>query len=357
VRKPEVVIVSGSLGGGHDAVANELARRLLEIDVHARVIDYLDRLPRAFSAVFRSGYYAGASHAPQVLEVMFRSSQGFRGKPPMSIKMMARTAARRLLPDISEAPVVVSTFPFATQSLGYLRERGLRAVTAGYLTDPAAHRLWMHPAVDHHLTVTDATVASVRSYGFAATAVGPLVGKDFRRAVSAEERDALRAELDVDPSQTLALLMCGVRGIGSVRGAAEDVRKAGALPVVVCGRNEQLRLSLQARGIRAVGWRQDVYKFMHAADVLVHNSGGLSFTESLVVGLPAITYLPIAGHGRLNAKVLDESGLSPWAHSIDDLRAQFGRLATRERIPFAESGETATAFVASLCTSSLSPAS
>ena len=26
-----------------------------------------------------------------------------------------------------------------------------------YLTDPAVHRMWVHPGVDHHFTVTEAT--------------------------------------------------------------------------------------------------------------------------------------------------------------------------------------------------------
>ena len=45
--------------------------------------------------------------------------------------------------------------------------------------------------------------------------------------------------------------------------------------------------------------------------MLVHNAGGLSFTEALVAGLPAVTYRPIPGHGRANAAVLDAAGLAP----------------------------------------------
>ena len=58
---------------------------------------------------------------------------------------------------------------------------------------------------------------------------------------------------------------------------------------------------------------------MHVADVLVQNAGGLSLTEALVAGLPAVTYRPIPGHGRANAAVLDASGLAPWARTDDQL--------------------------------------
>ena len=58
----------------------------------------------------------------------------------------------------------------------------------------------------------------------------------------------------------------------------------------------------------ALGWRDDVPDLMAAADVLVHNAGGLSCTEALVAGLPVVTYRPIPGHGRANAAVLARPG-------------------------------------------------
>lgn len=354
--RPEVVIISGSLGAGHDSAAAELALRLRDFGIRASVIDYLSRVPSLISFPMRAGYYATASHAPFLLEALFQSSQGTRGKdgshgePAASMELMSRIAARRLLPEVADARVVVSTFPFATQAIGRLRSRGLRAVTASYLTDPAAHRVWLHPAVDHHLVVTDPTRVSAQAFGFEATVVGPLVAKEFRRPLRDEERAGLRAELGVARSEeVLALLMSGSHGMGQIGDAADAVRRAGATPVVLCGSNDRLRRSLQARGITALGWRTDVHRLMHAADVLVHNSGGLSFTESLVVGLPAVTYMPIAGHGLLNAQVLHDSGLSPWARSAEDLGTLIGRLGARAQDPIAEAGETAASFVAGLC--------
>jgi len=63
----------------------------------------------------------------------------------------------------------------------------------------------------------------------------------------------------------------------------------------------------------------DVPALMAACDVLVHNAGARSLTEALAAGLPAVTYAPIPGHGRANAKVLDDAGLVPWASDSDDL--------------------------------------
>jgi UDP-N-acetylglucosamine:LPS N-acetylglucosamine transferase len=71
----------------------------------------------------------------------------------------------------------------------------------------------------------------------------------------------------------------------------------------------------------ALGWRSDVAALMAASDVLVHNAGGLSLTEALTAGLPAVTFRPIPAHGRANAELLARAGLVPWPQDDTELAA------------------------------------
>jgi UDP-N-acetylglucosamine:LPS N-acetylglucosamine transferase len=104
--------------------------------------------------------------------------------------------------------------------------------------------------------------------------------------------------------------------------------------VVLCARNEKLRHSLdRVPGVVALGWRTDVHELLHVADVLVQNAGGLSLTEAMVAGLPAVSYRPIPGHGRANAGVLDAAGLVPWAHTPEQLGRLVHAAAGRNRTP------------------------
>jgi UDP-N-acetylglucosamine:LPS N-acetylglucosamine transferase len=228
---------------------------------------------------------------------------------------------------------VVSTYPPASQAIGALRADGRLPVPAcTYLTDPAVHVSWLHPAVDRHLTVTAATAAhGAAAYGVALEVAGPLVPARFAQRLPAGDLVALRAEFACG-DRPLALLAAGSLGLGDVRTTVDDVVAAGAAAVVLCGRNDPLRRSLTGPGVVALGWRDDVHRLMQAADVLVQNAGGLSFTESLVAGLPAVTYRPIPGHGRANARVLDESGLAPWAVSRVDLARHLHAQAALGRV-------------------------
>ena len=151
------------------------------------------------------------------------------------------------------------------------------------------------PDVDLHLTVTRATARDAARYGVTAEVAGPLCAPRFGHP---ERRRALRAELGIPDDAPVALIGAGSLGLGDVpRTVAAILHHPRAHAVVLCGRNGGLRRRLAGDPrVTPLGWRDDVADLMAAADLLVHNAGGLSLTEALVAGLPAVTYLPIPGH-------------------------------------------------------------
>ena len=56
---------------------------------------------------------------------------------------------------------------------------------------------------------------------------------------------------------------------------------------------------------------------MAAADVLVENAGGLTCMEAFAAGLPVVSYRPIAGHGKGNARDMEAAGVAALAHPAD----------------------------------------
>jgi UDP-N-acetylglucosamine:LPS N-acetylglucosamine transferase len=274
-------------------------------------------------------------YAPAAFEFLFRRLE-HRGFLWGAERWVCQRAERTILGWVAEhrPDVVVSTYPLASQTLGDLRADGrLAARIVTYLTDPAVHISWLHPAADEHLTVTAAAAEQgQRDYGMPFTVGGPLVPARFTTRLRSGERLAARQELGLPGAGPVALLVAGSLGLGDVEDTVREVLTAGATPLVLCGRNEALLRRLDKEpGAVALGWRTDVHRLMHVADVLVQNAGGLSFTEALVAGLPAVTYRPIPGHGRANARVMDAAGMAPWAQSADDLRVQLHAAIDRPR--------------------------
>lgn len=334
---PRVLIVSGSVGAGHDGAARELADRLTATGVLVTVRDLLHGLPGPVARALREGYSACVGRAPALFEHLFQrlEHRGLLWAVEQRVCAQATVALRRWI-DTVGPDVIVSTYPLASQALGELRAIGaLDVPVLTYLTDPAAHASWLHPAIDAHLTVTAATAAQgTREYGYDFTVAGPLVPRRFAEPLELPELVDLRSEVGLPPARPVALLVAGSLGLGDVTTAADDVQAAGFTPLVLCGRNDSLRHRLAARpGVVALGWRTDVHRLMQVADVLVHNAGGLSCTEAMVAGLPTVTYRPIPGHGRANAAVLHASGLGPWAGNAAELRSALHGGLGRDRRP------------------------
>ena len=211
------------------------------------------------------------------------------------------------------------------------------------ITTFSVNSLWLHPAVDAELCISaDAAAESERRTGRPGEVCGPIVRPGFLRA--AERRDELRAkaraELGIAADARVALVVTGSMGlVGSAERAARAIaRKPGWLPVVVCGRNEELCARMRrVPGAVVLGWVDDMPALMSAADVLVDNNCGMSAKEALALGLPIVTFRPLAGHGRDDAAALERLGLTEIVTEDADLLGALDALAgddrrTQERI-------------------------
>ncbi|MGI8777226.1 MAG: MGDG synthase family glycosyltransferase [Acidimicrobiales bacterium] len=178
-----VLIVSASMGAGHDGAARELSRRLRAGGHRVTVVDYLAAVPLRLGPVVRSSYKWQLRLAPSTYEASY---QTWVDKPsqagPLATALSAVTgpALRRWVTQ-ARPDVIVSTYPLCSLVLGRDRLRGRLAMpVATFITDFAVHPLWTHPGVDLHLTVHPQAAADAqRLSGRAGAAPGPLVPKRF----------------------------------------------------------------------------------------------------------------------------------------------------------------------------------
>jgi hypothetical protein len=308
-----VVIVSARIGAGHDGAAAELARRLRSRGLEADRHDYLDLLPGRLGQRLCDAYHRELEVAPRSWDWLLKAA----GSAPLAwlAGKLSTLAAPGLRAALGSSPaLVVSTYPLATQALGDLRRRGELAVPLGvYLTDPSVHRLVISAHADLHIAPNRQAAAAARRLGAPlAVSARPLVAPGFRPARPGE-RDRARDAFGLPRGRRLALVVSGSWGVGEVEAITEDVSATGvALPVVVCGRNDALRDRLRRAGVSQVfGWVDDMPSLLRACDVVVQNAGGLTTLEALASGVPVLTYRSLPGHGRANARVLDEIGLVP----------------------------------------------
>ncbi|MER5810921.1 glycosyltransferase [Streptomyces sp. NPDC002033] len=324
-----VVIVSASVGAGHDGAAAELSRRLTADGHTVDRWDLLDLLPARAGRAASGLYHRLLEHAPWAYQRIYTGTEHAGGAGPAA-RALLRTAQDRVLRALpADTGAVVSTYPGASQVLGGLRLAGRLTVPAvTYLTDFSVHPLWVARGIDLHLAVHEVPAAQARALGAAEVQVcGPVTDPRFRPP-RAGERAAARERFGLSPDLRYALLVAGSWGVGPVRRVAAEIRACGvAVPVVVCGHNQVLARQLTADGIEHVhGWTDDMPQLMWACDVMVQNAGGLTSLEACASGLPVVSYRCIPGHGAANAAALDEAGVAPWIRdsaglpsALDDL--------------------------------------
>lgn len=180
-----ILIVSASMGAGHDAVAAELAERLRSGGHLTACVDLLDLLPPGAGRGLRAVYRTTLRRCPWAYGAVYSAFFRDRGEPgdrnnwapgtgPLAavLEPRLRNVVERWRPD-----ALVSTFHQAAQVTGRLRSRGgVCPPSTVVVTDFAVHRQWLHPGNDLHLCLTEAAAARVRATtGRPAEVCGPIV--------------------------------------------------------------------------------------------------------------------------------------------------------------------------------------
>ncbi len=324
------LIVSASMGGGHDGAARELRRRLTERGHAVHVVDFLDLAELRIGWLLLALYRFQLRVMPWSYEFTYRLSWLMR-RPATALdawltRRKLSRCIRRFQPD-----VIVSVYPLSSVVLGRMRrKRLLRVPVVTFLTDFSVHPMWVDRGVDHHLAVSETSACLATERGARdAKFRGPLVAPAFGAPVN--DRTSARALLGLTPSDRAVLVVAGAWGAGDVAATMGEMAEDSEFhPVVVCGRNETLRAELATLGVGTVmGWTDDMASLMAAVDVVVENAGGLTCMEAFAAGVPVVTYLPIPGHGRDNAATMASAGVNVFARDAAELHVAL-RAVTRE---------------------------
>jgi UDP-N-acetylglucosamine:LPS N-acetylglucosamine transferase len=330
----KVLVISASMGAGHDGAAREVAARLRAAGHDAEVRDFLDSGPLRIGSALRRGYEFELKHVPSAYEATYRLWYRVPWLCPVVAWLVTVLTRRRVLRWVDQlgADAVVSTYPLATLCLGRLRTMGWLDVPAvNFITDFGVHPLWVHPGVDVNLAVHrgPAEMAAFRT-GRPSIACGPAVSAAFDRD-ALPSRQSARAALGLRPDDRAVLIVAGSWGVGGVESTWRAVTSDPRLtPVIVCGTDDRLRAQVAAlAGGRpgqptrpdsiVLGWTDAMPALMSACDVLVENAGGLTSLEAMRAGLPVVSFQPIAGHGRENTRRMAAAGVSRLAADREEL--------------------------------------
>ncbi|HMC40226.1 MAG TPA: glycosyltransferase, partial [Acidimicrobiales bacterium] len=324
------------MGAGHDGAARTLAEQLTAQGHVAEVRDFLRSGPLRIGSALRMGYEFELRHLPSAYDATYRLWYRVPWLCPAVAWLVTVLTRRRVTRWVEQFDpwVVVSTYPLSTLCLGRMRRSGRLTVPAvNFITDFGVHPLWVHRGVDLNLAIhgLPAEVAARRT-GRPSVFTGPAVSLRFDPD-GLPGRDEARARFGLEPEQRAVLVVAGSWGVGNLGRTFSAIAADGRfLPVVVCGRDDRLRghITELAAGVPGpaviLGWTDEMPALMAACDALVENAGGLTSLEAMRVGLPVVSFDPIAGHGVENTAAMDAAGVARLAVTPEALAAALAEL-------------------------------
>ena len=299
------LLLSGSLGAGHDMAARASAASLGARGWGTETLDAMRLLgPKGGSAgeaVFR---------AMLATPGLFDAFHFAALRPGNRLALLADAVARRqLVPrlrdylDAHPADLAVSVFATAASAVSMLADRYPSMSHMVLCTDVTPHRLWVHPNVDLYLVTSGAAEAAVRRFQPRARVrvVEAPVRPGFYDPPAQEQA---RAALGLPADEPAALLMSGAWGLGPIAAAAAALADAGVQVLAVAGRNAKLENRLRAAArhrsrLHVFGYTEEIPALMAASDLVITSSGD-TCAEARTVGRALLLLDVVQGHGRDN---------------------------------------------------------
>ncbi|ONK60225.1 uncharacterized protein A4U43_C08F15730 [Asparagus officinalis] len=229
--------------------------------------------------------------------------------------------------------IIISVHPLMQHiPLWVLKWQGLhkRVVFMTVITDlNTCHPTWFHDGVTRCYCPSDEVAKRASLDGLDPSQIcvfGLPIRPSFCRAILS--KNDLREELEMHHELPAVLLMGGGEGMGPVKETAkvlgeslynEELHRPIGQLVVICGRNQALRTSLQEIQwkipIKIRGFETQMEKWMGACDCIITKAGPGTIAEALIKGLPIILNDFIPGQEVGNIPYVVKNGAGVFSKS------------------------------------------
>ena len=317
--------------------------RLAVRDMRGEVVDSYRYAASLFSKVVSDGYIGMVRTIPQLYGFIYNRAErateagGFRVWASEFTARNIRGLMQRLRPS---AVVCTHAFPCGVMS-AYKRLYDPSIPVMGIVTDFVVHPFWIYRNIDAYAVATSEIRATLIARGIDAQRIGvDGIPVDPRFGLRPVDRGALRDALGLPRAGEVALVMGGGLGLGPLAATVRALARSAkpVTPVVIVGKNRrlELRVAEEARragaDVRVLGFVENVFDWMHAADVLVTKPGGLSTSEALAAQLPMVLLRPLPGQEERNLRYLASRGAALRTTDDDELVRAVDSVLHDERV-------------------------
>lgn len=317
----KVLIFYASYGGGHFSAAKSILKYITEhyTNIETEMIDCMKYINKPIEKVTTGAYRQMAKKAPKLWGKVYSGSEkGLLSKISKdSNKLMARKL-NHLLQE-KQPDLVISTHPFSSQMVSYLKKKGkLTCTLATIMTDFAMHKQWLigHEFTEYFFVSNDSMKQDMINYGVSKDKIFvtgiPMSDKFFENF----DTEEIYGMFKLDRNKKVILFFGGGEfGLGKERTAqilSSFIQKVPDYQIIaVAGKNEKMKAHFEQLvqennandRVCVLGFTDKVPELMHIASLVVTKPGGLTTTESLASHLPMVIINPIPRSRRGKCRI------------------------------------------------------
>lgn len=330
------MVLSAAAGAGHVRAAEALVSAFNAKNVSAQHLEVLKYTTPLFRKVYSDLYIELVNKRPGILGWVYDSLDRpwkFQ-KRRLALDLLNTGRLIQLLK--KETPsLAVCTHFLPAEILVHLKKKKLIDMPIGItITDFDAHALWLFRDIDWYFVACEETKVCLEKLGISSESIfvtGIPIDPIF--AVEKNKREA-RLYHNLKPDLLTILVSAGGFGVGSTESfirSLDEVHHQIQI-VVICGKNQKLKQSLEnlrvRHPIKIVGFTTEMDSYMAASDLLLGKAGGLTSSEAFARGLVLVMVNPVPGQEERNSDHFLEEDVAIRCNNLSALAYKINSLLT-----------------------------
>ena len=333
----KVLIFYAAYGGGHLSAAKSILKYLTEnyTNVETEMIDCIKYINTVLDKVTTGAYREMAKKIPTLWGKVYSNSQkGALGHVSSRANKVMAIKLKNLIKE-KDPDLIISTHPFSTQMVSYLKRKGkINCKLATILTDFASHEQWLigHGYNDWFFVSNDNMEKELLDFGVAKYKIHVTGIPMSDRFLEKFNRNEICNIFGLNPDKKTILFFGGGEfGLGKERTVEilrSIIKNATNYQIVtIAGKNEKMKANFESlveelsatNRVRILGFTDKVPELMSISSFVVTKPGGLTTTESLASHLPMVIINPIPGQEEENAEFLQNNHVAIWIQKDTDI--------------------------------------
>ena len=332
----KILILYAKYGGGHYSAAKAIQKHLDNTyNVETELIDFMEYANKVLNSITIKAYNKMAKDAPRLWGKIYAKSQrGILGGISTSANKLLSSKINKLLKQ-TNPDIVVSTHPFSSQMVSYLKQKGkISCKLVTVLTDFAPHDQWLigHKFTNDFCVSNEKMQKYLLRYGINKEKIHVTGIPLSDKFLEAFDKSKIFKEFELNENNPVILFFGGGEfGLGKSTNLQILNALIHNLPtyqiIAISGKNKKMNEKFNelvknanaTNRVKVFDYTNKVAELMSISSLVVTKPGGLTTSESLASNLPILIINPIPGQEEENAEFLENNHVGVWLKNTDNI--------------------------------------